>query len=116
MSDKKIVGAVEEITVYGTKTEKQILARMDTGAQSSSIDRALASSLGTGSVVKTTTVRSAHGSAVRPVVMLEIEIAGVRRRGRFTIADRSKLRYPLLIGRDILKNGFLVDANESSAH
>jgi hypothetical protein len=116
MQDKTVVGAVEQVTVFGTKGKRRVLARIDTGAQSNSIDQKLAETLGTGQVIKTTTVKSAVGSSERPVVMLDIEIKGRKLNGRFTIADRSKLKYPILIGRNILKNGFLVDANESCAH
>jgi hypothetical protein len=109
MHDKTVVGGVEQVIVYGTASHKKVLARVDTGAQSNSIDKSLAEKLGTGAVIRTTTVKSATGSSERPVVMLDIEIGGKRLTGRFTIADRSKLKYQLLIGRNILKNGFLVE-------
>jgi hypothetical protein len=111
----KILGLVEKITVHGKKHSRTVLARIDTGAQSNSIDLELAKTLHVGPAERTTVVKSAHGSSVRPVVMLDIDIAGARQRGRFTIADRSKLRYPVLIGRNILKIGYMIDTTKNES-
>lgn len=114
MSEKKeaVIGLTEFIYVFsadGTK-KKKIKARIDTGAQSNSIDSTLAASLNLGPIVNTTMVRSANGNSLRPVINTKIEMGGVELRGRFTIADRTKMKYKVLIGRNILSNsGFLID-------
>lgn len=46
--------------------------------------------------------RRGGGSIVRPVVMMELCIAGRRVRGEVNLADRSGFNYPLLIGRNML--------------
>jgi hypothetical protein len=109
------VGVVERVVLYGQRHQRTALARIDTGAHSNSLDRDLAKELGMGPVVKTAIVKSAIGSHSRPVVMLEIRLAGVRIRGRFTLADRTRMKYPVLIGRNILRNGFLIDPNKDES-
>lgn len=46
--------------------------------------------------------RRGGGSFVRPVVMMELCIAGRRVSGEVNLADRSGFNYPLLIGRNML--------------
>jgi hypothetical protein len=114
MSDTKeaVIGLTELITIHSadSKKKRRIKARIDTGAQSNSIDSTLAASLNLGPIVNTTMVRSANGNSLRPVVNTKIEIGGRELKGRFTLADRSNMKYKVLIGRNILsKSGFLID-------
>ncbi len=104
-----IIGPVEKVTL----NKKDILARIDTGASRSSIDSRLASELKLGPIKKTKFVRSAHGSSVRPVVEAEMMIAHKKVRTELTIADRWHMKYKLLIGRDVLKNGVLIDVTKN---
>lgn len=109
---RETIGLTEHITVHGPAVDKtkRIKARIDTGAHSNSVDSRLAAELHLGPVVKTTTVKSANGESLRPVVEMEITLGGKNIRGLFTIADRSELKYRVLIGRDILsRSGFLID-------
>lgn len=48
--------------------------------------------------------RRGGGSIVRPVVELELCIAGRRVAGEVNLADRSGFNYPLLIGRNMLSD------------
>jgi hypothetical protein len=54
-----------------------------------------------------------HGaeSMERPVVVLKIVLGDVELEREFTLADRSKYTYPLLIGRNVLQGKYLVDVN-----
>lgn len=45
----------------------------------------------------------------RYMVKLLITIGGRKIRARFTLADRSTQRYPVLVGRNILRGKFVVD-------
>lgn len=55
-------------------------------------------------------IRSSNGFAqVRYRVGLTIEVGGRKIRGSFTLADRSRNTYPVLIGCSLLKGKFLVD-------
>jgi hypothetical protein len=49
---------------------------------------------------------------LRNKVKLQIRIKGRLISGTFTLSDRSQKLYPILIGRRLLKNKFLVDVSE----
>ncbi len=134
---------MKQHTVIGSKTlvtfpkEKifDVPAKVDTGADSSSIwasdiqevDGTLYFTLFgpkspyyTGKVIKTTKftqsrVKNSFGhSEPRYKVQLSAEIEGVKVRVSFTLADRSRNEYPILVGRRTLKNRFLVDVTRSA--
>lgn len=44
-------------------------------------------------------------------IFLSVEIAGKRVRSNFTLANRGMKTYPVLIGRKLLKNRFVVDVS-----
>lgn len=48
-------------------------------------------------------------SEIRYKVRLRIRIKGKLINGTFTLSDRSKKLYPVLVGRSLLKNKFVVD-------
>ena len=68
--------------------------------------------LGLGKTIKKKLVKSSHGSTVRPVKKMRFEIAGRRFNMKFTVADRSNLKYKVLIGQNVLKRNFLIDASK----
>jgi len=112
---RKIVGLTEEVTLMNTKLnfEKSTLARIDTGATRSSIDTDLAEKLGLGPIIKEKHVRNVYGSYLRPVIKANIKIKDEIIEAEFTLADRSNMRYKILIGQNLLKKGnFLVDPCE----
>lgn len=50
-----------------------------------------------------------YSSVERPVVSLPITLAGVEHRAEFTLTDRKKFLYPVLLGRRFLKDVAIVD-------
>lgn len=112
MPKKTIIGITEKIKIIGKRTSKIVTARIDTGATRSSVDAKLAARLLLGPVIKTTLVKSAHGNRIRPIIKVPIKIAGKELKEEFTIADREHMRYKALIGRNILRKGFLIDPNK----
>lgn len=102
---KTIVGLVEEVAINGHSA----LARIDTGAATSSIDLGLASELRLGPLVAKRTIRSTHGRRTRPVVKASVAIGGRKIKASFTVIHRAQMRYPILIGRNILRKNFLID-------
>lgn len=112
-TQKTKVGFKEKVTFVGTKKEKTVLARIDTGAKRCSIDQTLADEIGVGKTIKLKTVKSALGETDRPIVKILIKIAGREIRAYCSIADRAKLKYPALIGRNVLKRGFVVEENDA---
>ena len=121
--EKIVVGEVEDVILlpWGIK----LAARIDTGAALSSLDaRDLKVDGGfvkfklskkNGGValclpiVDWLYIRSSEASEQRPIVEVELCIGSKRVRTRVNLNDRSKVRYPLLIGRNTLKENFVVD-------
>jgi len=127
MKEKIQLGAVENIVLLPWGVT--LPARIDTGAAVSSLDaRNLAIKGETAEftlpeeyggrhirlpIVNWMTVRSAETKEKRPVVMVELCIGSRKIRTEVNLNDRSRVRYPLLIGRNTLKNGFIVACDES---
>lgn len=111
---KIIVGLTEKVTLISStgKKKKRVIARIDTGATKSSIDARLAAELSLGPVIKTKLVKSASGSKLRPVIKAKIKIVDKTINSEFTIADRSHMKYRVLVGQNILKSGFLIDPSK----
>lgn len=65
------------------------------------------------SVYKTKQVKSSNGQTEeRIIVKTDIILAGQKLRAELSLTDRSEMRYPLLIGRKLLKGRFLVDVRQ----
>ncbi len=105
MKQKIVIGLVEKITING----HSVVAKIDTGASRNSIDIDLASQLKLGPIVKKSTIISAHGRSFRPVIRAKISLGGKTINALFNIASRSHLRYKVLIGKSILRLGYLID-------
>lgn len=62
-------------------------------------------------------VQSTIGEAEeRYKVQLLIELSGRRIRASFTLANRSRQVYPVLVGRNVLSGKFIVDVSIGEAH
>ena len=130
MSNKKTIGRAVKIDLP-TEGIDGVLAKIDTGADSSSIwasdiymDNAgmlhfslfdSGSSHYTGKTNVTSdyearVVRSSNGTAqIRYKIKLQILIEGVVVESSFTLADRSRNTFPILIGCNTLSGEFVVD-------
>ena len=128
MNNKPIIGSTEYVEIANIKN---IPAKIDTGADSSSIwasdidmqpDGTLtfklfapASPLYTGKTLTTTDymaklVRSAHGDEqVRYRIKLPFAFGNQAFETTFTLANRAKNNFPVLIGRRTIAGHFLVD-------
>lgn len=112
--DRTVIGVTERAILRGHGGRKEVTARIDTGATKSSIDMALAAELKLGPVIKTKIVKSASGTSLRPVVNAKIVLENKEVEAELTIADRSHMKYPLLIGQNVLKdNKFLIDPSKT---
>lgn len=113
MAEKKrpVLGLTEPIIIYGQKKKKKALtARIDTGATKSAMHEGLAKELELGPVIGKKLVKSTNGQSVRAVIKATVKIANMKIKQDFTVADRSHLRYKVLIGQNILKlKRFIVD-------
>ncbi|MFB6138569.1 MAG: ATP-grasp domain-containing protein [Halobacteriaceae archaeon] len=104
--ERQVVGFTEEVLVSGTTGTERVVAKSDTGASRTSIDTELAAEIGAGPIRAITTVRSGSASAgqSRPVVDVVVGVAGDRHTVAASLADRSHMNYPLLLGRDVLEH------------
>ena len=121
--EKVMIGGVEDVILlpWGVK----LPARIDTGAAKSSLDaRELKVQedrvefklpRGYGGlklrlpIVEWRHVRTPEGLERRPVVELEICLGSKRFRTLVNLTDRSMVKYPLILGRNFLKDNFVVD-------
>ena len=122
-ADRVTVGLVEDVILLPWKVK--LPARIDTGAATSSLDArelqikdnivefslpkkygGLRLSL---PIVDWRTIRSAGTRERRPVVEIEFCLGPKKMRARVNLNDRSQVKYPLLIGRNALKDNFVVD-------
>ncbi|MCP4406481.1 MAG: hypothetical protein GY807_01710 [Gammaproteobacteria bacterium] len=128
----KIIGEMEHVTFKPEQLRLQ--ARIDTGAQTSSLGimsqqpferdgkKWLRFSVkDTDSektidferpLMRTVKIKQQAAEAMeRPVVKLKIMLGGVEVEQEFTLADRSKFKFPVLIGRNVLVGRYIVDVN-----
>jgi hypothetical protein len=129
MSEPHFIGQVETVS-FPELALKKLKARIDTGAETSAIwasaklnsDKTLAVTfLGDKCSneyqnafakveYKTTSVTSSNGhTEERYKIRLLISLDGRLIRAWFTLANREKQTYPVLIGRNILRKKFVVD-------
>jgi len=107
---RPVVGERERVAVVASGGElEEGMARVDTGAAYSSIDEELADAIGLDEQRPDDhiRVRSALGSERRPVYDLTLRLAGRTISSSVSLADRSELSNPILVGRNDL-DGFLV--------
>ena len=112
---KKTVGLVETVEIIGKTASIKRRAKFDTGAQTCSIDKALAKKIGTGKLVKYVNVTSASSQkgVKRAVYKMKVKINGKDYNVDFNLADRSKMKYKILIGRNLIHKNFIVDVSKS---
>lgn len=149
ISGKDVIGIYENVTFFDPKNVEIVTkAKIDTGADSTSIDKELAGKLGFQDIIDAFTaeelpedlpreeglarmkelnerllplfpnrladvqfIKSSHGSSIRPLVNITVKLKDTSFETAATIFDRSKLAYPVIIGRKSLSK-FLVDPSK----
>jgi hypothetical protein len=127
-AEKVGIGLVEDIILL--PWEIRLPARIDTGAAISSLDargmiirenrvefrlpKKYSGKKLSLPIVDWQVARSSENREKRPVVELEICLASKRLRARFNLNDRSRVKYPVLIGRNILQENFSIDCTKSN--
>jgi hypothetical protein len=62
-------------------------------------------------------IKNSFGEAeMRFVIKTSIKIFDRKIRAEFTLSDREKLRFPVLLGRKILRNRFLIDVTKKDLY
>ena len=128
--EKTVIGGVEDVILlpWGIK----LPARVDTGAAKSSLDAReikvqddmiefkLPAKYG-GLQIRLPImgwrhIRTPEGLERRPVVELEICLGPKRFRTLVNLTDRSMVKYPLILGRNALRDNYLVDVKKRRIH
>lgn len=128
----KVLGWIEDAAI--TKTHFVIKAKLDTGADSSSLNAVNAEIVERGEdnyikfkvvnrhgqtmefnekIVRWTRIKNKFGAKhKRPVVIIDVCIANILRTVEVNLVDRSNYKYQLLIGRSFLKGtpNILIDS------
>ena len=126
--EKITIGEVEDVVLMPWRVK--LPARIDTGAATSSLDARdlkvknniaefkLPKKYGGLSlrlpVIGWQDVRSADFKEKRPVVEIKLCMGPKLIHTQVTLNDRSTVRYPLIIGRNVLKDNFVVDCMHSN--
>jgi hypothetical protein len=123
---KTVIGAVEEVVLFpwGVK----LPARIDTGSGMASLDvrdltiknkvaqfrlpEKYGNTVISLRVIRYSKILTADSRERRPVVEIELCVGSKRMRVQANLNDRSHLMYPLNLGRDVLKQGFIVDCSQ----
>lgn len=129
MNNYTVYGHVEEVALIPGEIE--IKARLDTGASRSSLnaqeieliesdEQTMVSFIFddrngnqypmTLPLVETIGIKQASGRQERYVVEIGLCVGEHYEKNLFTLADRSRMTYPVLVGRNFLKNSVLVSS------
>ena len=137
------IGEVEPVMIKETKDGQtlRLLARIDTGAKTSSLDakniEVFERLFGTNTetwvrftiedsankemvemeskLVRTAKIKNhSTESERRHIVKLWIQLGKVNKYVEFSLADRSNFKYPVLIGRNFLNGEFVVDVSKKN--
>ena len=123
LKNLEIIGANTFVSIEGIEN---IPAKVDTGADSSSVHAKNISVSKSGVLsfelfgqkferkkFKAVVVRSSNGDEeIRYRAPLTVKIGGKKIKAFFTLSNREKNHFPVLIGRKTIKNRFIVDVSE----
>ena len=120
---KTVIGTVEEVVLFPWGVKLPV--RVDTGSGLSSLDvrdltvknkvaqfrlpEKYGNTLISLPVIHYSNVQSADSRTRRPVVEIELCVGSKRMRVQANLNDRSQLEYRLILGRNVLRQGFIVD-------
>lgn len=113
-NSRTIVPIVSSVILTGEHGSEEVTAKVDTGASRTSVDTDLAAKVGLGPVTDTVKVRAASSAQaeIRPLVHARIRLGDRDFELPVSITDRTDMRYPVIIGMDILAEGnFLIDVS-----
>ncbi len=131
---KIVIGALEQ--VHLTPPDITMVARIDSGAHTSSLDardivvfqrdgldwvRFVVIDRETQKthslerpLIRWAQIKQASSNQVqtRAVIDLEIRLAGKKQTVEFNLINRSHLAHPILVGRNVLQHGYLIDVSQ----
>lgn len=106
---KQVLASTEEAVLVSLQgTLHKVIARIDTGAERTSLDIELAKSIGVRGTGQIRKYRSAAGEENRELAKLTYFLSGRKIDSIVSIGWRQDLKHPMIVGRSDLK-GFYVD-------
>ena len=111
---KKVLGPIEKVSIGFQKNNKRAeesyktLAKIDTGAWRTSISFEIAKKLNIEETSEIRRVKSSLGEEIRTIVPLSFILGGEKIETEVFLADRSQMKYEMIIGRRDLGN-FIID-------
>jgi len=112
MKKKEVIGLIVPIVIKGKKALK-VKAKVDTGAEKSSICKSLLMQLGKVKKIGKVKVKNPIASEKRDIVELEVKFKNKIIKSKFTVADRKHMSYNILLGKNTLKQlNVLIDPNK----
>jgi alpha-L-glutamate ligase-like protein len=119
--DKKVLGPIEKVEIMPPivsakepLTTYKTLAKIDTGAWRSAISFEVAQKLKIEESSQFRMVKSALGEEIRTIAPLSFILKGEKIETEVFLADRSQMKYEMLIGRRDLKK-FIIDPSKNIA-
>jgi hypothetical protein len=117
---RKVLGTTEEVEIipslsgsYSQLSNYKTLAKIDTGAWRTSISLDIAKELGIQQFQAEKNVKSSLGEKTRPITPLVFILGDQKIETKVYVADRSSMKYEMIVGRRDLKN-FII--NPSKTH
>lgn len=109
ISGRRVIGINEPVEILDSEGKKHsTIAKTDTGAYRTTLARSLAQEFGLDKEIKRKIVRGALGRQERPVINFSFILDKRLVQTEAFIADRSQMKYDIIVGRRDLKR-FLVD-------
>ncbi len=109
ISGRKVIGINEPIEILDNDENKHpTMAKIDTGAYRTTICQTLADKLNLNKIISHKKVRGALGIEERPIINLSFILDKRLVTTEAFVADRSEMKYDIIVGRKDLKR-FLVD-------
>ncbi|KKQ96547.1 MAG: hypothetical protein A3C27_01810 [Candidatus Levybacteria bacterium RIFCSPHIGHO2_02_FULL_39_36] len=104
----KVLSVYEPIIIISNGKSKEYKAKLDTGAYRTSLDESVVQELNLPLVSKKFVAVSASGKQTRPAVKVEFQLGGKKVSTIATVAARSHLKFPIIVGRRDLR-GFHIN-------
>jgi hypothetical protein len=93
------------------KKKRSVVAKIDTGAWRTSIDRELAEEIGLEKLGVSRNTRSSFGEGCRELVSLRFLLDGKEIITKASLSNRSRMKYKVIIGRKDLQ-GMVIKVKE----
>lgn len=110
----KVLTIIQEVTFMRNGEPISVKAKLDTGAYRTSIDKKFADLIDLRKLDEKVFVQSASGEHYRPTAKISFVLAGKKINTIASIADRSGLKYPVIIGYRDLKDFLIKPTHDES--